>query len=124
MKIYYAHSKIQYGSGVEASDLARLHAYYPTGLVIDPNKDIGERGAIQPYLDVVRQCDRVYVRCIDEEEPYFIGKGVFSEVAYALAYGKQVFLLIGNDGDAVPVCGLKITDTKDWKRKYGILIPV
>ena len=57
MKIYYAHSKKIYDTKVEKKQLKYLKNRFKEYNVICPNNDIGELGSIQPYLDVVSQCE-------------------------------------------------------------------
>ena len=111
--VYYAHSKLTYNTKLEADDLALLRSI--CGKVIDPNKDLGEQKGIQPYLDAVKSCNTLVLRCYQFP---FIGKGAFCEVCWALAYGK-LCKTFNESGQLVSLFGVVLNDGKDWKIKYG-----
>ena len=111
MKVYFAHSMIHYGSGDEKIALMFLRKRFET--VIDPNKDMGEQGDIVPYLAKITECDAV---CVMEYEG-FVGKGVFSEVKFALLCKKPVYAMRNNK--LYIVKSVKVYDSTDWKIAYG-----
>src|ERR1039458_8911735 len=111
--VYYAHSKLTYNTKLETDDLILLRGLH--GKVIDPNKDLGERGGIQPYLDSVKSCEGLVLRCYIFP---FVGKGAFCEICWALAYGKTC-MVFNQEMNLVPLNGIVLHDAKDWKVKYG-----
>jgi hypothetical protein len=115
--IYYAHSKLIYGTTREEKERAYLEKLFK---VICPNRDMGERGSIDPYLDMVSQCSAVI--CSEYEK--HIGRGVFSEVEHALKLGKRVLCIRGEPGEYIlhPIQGIKIIDENDWRYFYGKII--
>ncbi len=117
-KVYYAHSKRIYDTPREAKELRYLNKKFSNNIV-DPNKDIGELGNMEPYLKKVRECDIV----ICSEFMKHIGKGVYEEVADGLRKNKKVFVLRkGIFGFCLKkVKELKIIDSIDWKIYYGKL---
>lgn len=114
MKVYYSHSKKTYGTAVEA--VARKGLEGALGEVLCPNRDIGEKGALQPYLDAIDYCDAV----VCTEYMGHIGRGVYDEVCHALMKRKDVFVL--RKGELIAVVGAKIVDPNDWAVRYGKLI--
>lgn len=115
-KIYYAHSKLIYGTDTEASAIAYLKQQ---GFeVLCPHNDLGELGSIQPYLQAIDTCEAVIIH------PYkgFIGRGVFEELKHTLCNNKSASVLCYNivTGYSLhPVKGYKLHDQMDWKFKYG-----
>lgn len=108
---YFAHSKKLYGTKLE-KDLKQIleSLNYP---ILCPNKDIGELGGIQPYLEIIDQCAGLIVH----EYQNFVGKGCFMEVQHALINNKLVFVLRGTT--LVPVHSVHLIDPTDWTFKYG-----
>lgn len=84
--------------------------------VINPNTDIPKSNDMKPYLAAVRNSYGVICSEIDGH----IGKGVFSEIAQALAEGKKTFVLRGKI--LIPIRGLRVVNDKDWKLSYGKVI--
>lgn len=112
-EVYFAHSKLIYGTKEEEKALKHLRKVF--GSVVCPHNDMGELGSIYPYLERVSKC------CLVVALPYknFIGKGVFSEIEHALALNKPVLVLKGKE--LKTVYGVVVNDSKDWKFKYGKL---
>jgi hypothetical protein len=112
-KIYYAHSKMIYGTMQEKEEIALLRKKYK---VVDPNNDMGELGNIQPYLRRIEKCDGV----VCSEYNGYIGKGVYTEVEHALRLGKFVFCI--RKGKLLVVKELLPVDGQDWARRYGKIV--
>jgi hypothetical protein len=121
---YYAHSKLSYGMPREKDELAFLEQSYR---VICPNRDIGERGEMEPYLTAVRLCQETII------SPFLlpsgqvrarIGKGCYHEVAMALALGRSTYCLLPTKTSfkLVVVRGICTFDTTDWKQTYAEVI--
>jgi len=87
--VYYAHSKTQYGSDVEYRDIAFLARRFN---VVCPHNTLGQLPSIEQYLNAVRECDAVVVRCVSG---LHVGLGVFQEIREALKSGIPVFVLRG-----------------------------
>lgn len=113
MRAYFAHSKLDYGTRKEVRVRLRIRQRF--GDVLCPNRDIGERGSIAPYLEAIDQCQTVAVL----EHGGFVGRGVFVEVEHALSRKKPVWALRGPDW--APVKGVRLFDPDDWKLRYGKL---
>lgn len=116
--IYYAHSKLTYGSARELAELKWLESRYN---VLNPNTFIGERGAMAPYLAAVAMCELLAVSPFDG---YYVGKGCFHEVCAALSLEIPVHMLeLDTTGKFFTsrVTGIRIYDPNDWKRNYAIL---
>lgn len=116
--VYYAHSKKIYGTKREIKERAFLEKTFMN--VCCPNRDIGERGDIEPYLEMVRKC----IKVICSEYLNHIGKGVLAEVQEALDKKKPVFCIKRYRANyyLVPVEGVEVFDEYDWKVFYGRLI--
>lgn len=116
--VYYAHSKLIYDTPREKSERSFLEKSF--GKVCCPNRDIGEQGSIDPYLNRVQRSSQV----ICSEYQRHIGKGVFTEVSEALERGKKVFRLkkVKVGWMLEPVSAVKVVDEFDWKVCYGKLI--
>jgi hypothetical protein len=117
--VYYAHSKLIYGTKREKRELAFLKKKFT--FVIDPNKDMGELGSIDPYLKKVDECDMVVCSPHDG----YLGRGQYSEVLHALKLNKPVYsiqksLLFGFQ--LKKVTSVSTFDTNDWSRKYSYLV--
>lgn len=115
-KVYYAHSKRIYDTLREKKELKYLRKKFANN-VVDPNKDIGELGDMEPYLRKVRECDIIV--CSEFEK--HVGRGVFEEVAEGLRKRKKVFVLKkGIFGFCLKkIKGLEVDDYTDWKVYYG-----
>jgi len=115
MKAYWAHSKKIYGTPEEAEILAVLEKVF--GKVVCPNRDIGEKGDIQPYLDAIDNCDTVIV----SEYQDHIGKGVYDEITFAIRE-KDMDVYALRNWEFVGVIAAKIVDPNDWAVNYGRLV--
>jgi len=116
-KIYYAHSKIIYGSKREVKERKFLEKKF---IVLCPNRDIGEKGFMEPYLQAIKGCSKV----ICSEYSGYIGRGVFEEVKSALEDNKPVLCLRLKKSkfNLIEVINVEIVDECDWKFQYGKLI--
>lgn len=115
MKAYWAHSKKIYGTPEEAEILAVLEKVFDK--VVCPNRDIGEKGDIQPYLDAIDDCDAVIV----SEYQDHIGKGVYDEITFAIRE-KDMDVYALRNWEFVGVIAAKIVDPNDWAVNYGRLV--
>ncbi|MFA5395452.1 MAG: hypothetical protein WC346_05460 [Methanogenium sp.] len=114
--VYFAHSKLSYGTRREAEEFLFLKKHFER--IINPNTDLGELGDIKPYLVVASLCDAVVVSAFIDD---FVGKGCFDEVETVLRSNKPVFQLIDRK-KMVKVTNVELFDLDDWKVKYGKLI--
>jgi len=113
--VYYAHSKLIYGSKQERDELTYIRkVFYP---VICPNNDMGERSSIEPYLTQVQKSS--YVVCSEVNE--YIGKGVYQEISEALRRGIPVLALRKRSGifKFHRVLYAIVVDDQDWKYRYA-----
>lgn len=120
-RLYYAHSKRDYGSNREYRDLLYLKNRFTKAKVVCPHNDLGELGSLKSYLDFVDTCSIVIVR----EYESFIGKGVFHEVARALSNQIQIWAIdekIRGKFILTEVAGLHHVSPGDMAVKYGKLI--
>ena len=115
MKVYWAHSKKIYNTPEEAVILAILEKCFTT--VVCPNRDIGEKGGIKPYLDAIAACDAVIV----SEYQNHIGRGAFDEITFAIRE-KDMDVYALRNWEFVGVIAAKIVDPNDWSVNYGRLV--
>lgn len=115
MKVYWVHSKKIYNTPEEAEILAVLEKVFDK--VVCPNRDIGEKGDIQPYLDAIDNCDTVIV----SEYQDHIGKGVYDEITFAIRE-KDMDVYALRNWEFVGVIAAKIVDPNDWAVNYGRLV--
>jgi hypothetical protein len=116
---YFAHSKAIYNTPLENS----MHRVLCTILqnVVCPNKDMGELGAMKPYLNRVKECYGVVVA----EFRGTLGKGAYEEVKYALELDKPVIALRRNSKNKMILIGVDsviLLDPNSWKEGYGKLV--
>ena len=115
MNLYYAHSKKIYNTEVEEDEYSKIRKRFPDAHIVCPNRDVGEKGSINPYLQVVKQCDVV----VCSEFKKLVGKGVATEVTTAISDKKPVYNL---SKDFKEVSGIKLVNNgKDWV-EYARLI--
>jgi len=115
MKVYWAHSKKIYNTPEEAEILAVLEKVFDK--VVCPNRDIGEKGDIQPYLDAIDDCDAVIV----SEYQDHIGKGVYDEVLHTIDNTDLEAYVLRN-WELVAIIHPAIVDPNDWAVNYGRLV--
>ncbi len=111
MGIYYAHSKKIYGTDQEREELAFLESIFDD--VVCPNRDMGELGVMEPYLQKVDECRIV----VCSEFKGHVGNGVASEVVRAIANEHPAYCL--RNKRLYRVGGIKVVDNGDWSVKYG-----
>jgi hypothetical protein len=85
---YYAHSMRKYNTPIEKEEFAFIEECFK-GLVICPNKHIGDLGRIEPYLNVVESSCAVFA----SEYQNCIGWGVYTECTFALERKIPVYLI-------------------------------
>jgi hypothetical protein len=116
LKVYFAHSKKIYNTDLEKHLKAWLKKQYRE--VICPNKDMGELGSVEPYLEMIDTCDIIICR---EHMGYF-GRGVYDEVKHALKRKKLVMVMRHDTNNKIyleRVFKVKIVDECDWEVRYG-----
>lgn len=101
---YYAHSMAIYNSDLEKFEYDYLSDVFD-GLVICPNKHVGERRAIQPYLDIVERVDVLFV----SEYKGYVGSGVYQEIQTALTHNIKIQVITH------PTMDVQLKDFKNVK---------
>jgi len=113
MKIYYAHSRLDYGSDVEKDDIKKILADHAGCAVFNPAKAFSNKGwKLRMRMNMMRGFDLVVVR----EYSGYVGRGVYDEVVQALKYGVKVGVLRG--GGYLDVASVRVVGN-DWRVKYG-----
>jgi|ERR1035437_213229 hypothetical protein len=120
LRIYYAHSKILYGTQQEIDEFGFLQNKFSKATIICPHTTVGELNDSNDYLHVVDCCNKI----IASELNGFIGLGVFVEIARALSNNITAFVLrrSANGFVLLEVSGIEIVNKNDWKVKYGKII--
>jgi len=118
-KIYYAHSKIIYGTAREQEEILFLKQKYPAAVIINPANNIS-RKTMPQFLKLVGDCNLLVVSEFDG----FVGKGAFSEITRALSDDKTVYAMRrqGKKYNLIIVSGVMIIKSHDWKKEYAKLI--
>ena len=116
--VYYAHSKKIYGTKREKQELVFLEKIFKK--VICPNRDMGEKGRIQPYLDRVKKSKLVVV----SEYRKHIGKGCFCEIKQAQVNNISVLVLRKDEKGFYfkSVQKMYHVDKNDWAVGYGAIL--
>lgn len=119
-KIYFAHSKMIYGTQQEVEEFEFIKEKFPKASIICPHKTVGELNDSKDYLYIVDCCNSVIV----SEFNGFVGFGVFVEIARALSNYTSVSVLRKRADEfyLLKVTGLEIINQNDLKNKYGKLI--
>lgn len=116
MKVYYAHSMRIYNSQRERQEVhflrLRLHQ------VTNPNGLLSRYGWKDEARKLIFHCDAIMV----SEYREHIGKGVYTEIHFASAMHKPVFVL--RDRELVPITldNVEIVDPYDWKVRYAKIV--
>jgi hypothetical protein len=117
-KIYYAHSKLIYGTSREAEELGYIKRKYPRATIINPAglKDLTK---IKEFLKIVGKCNLVVV----SEYSGFIGKGALVEIARAFSNDIPVKVIrtVADTMTLSAVSGFEIINAHDWKIRYALL---
>ena len=96
MTIYYAHSKMKYGTEIEKLEIELIQRTYPDAKIINPAEEV-DQTAPEPdimrwCLNAIRRADIVVFSSVNST----VGQGVFSEVMYALYKKKPVYYIKWN----------------------------
>lgn len=85
---YYAHSKKKYNTEFERAEYDFLKKAF-NGHIICPNIHIGDKLSFDPYLNMVKKADVIFVSEYDN----FIGRGVYEECKLALKLKKPIYVI-------------------------------
>lgn len=116
LKIYYAHSKRIYGTPREKSEREFLEQHFKE--VLCPNRDMGEKGSIEPYLRAIETVEAV----VCSEYKDHIGRGVFDEITFAMNKKMAVYCLREIEAmkrALIKVASAAIVDANDWAVRYA-----
>jgi hypothetical protein len=116
---YYAHSKRIYNKPIEKLEYDFIQSNF-YGHCICPNLHIGEKGGIQPYLDIIKKYDVVYI----SEYEGFIGKGVAEECLTALEHNIPIHILKGEypNFNLKKVTGIEIINSNNWIQYAKVIL--
>lgn len=113
MRIYYAHAKCTYGTGIEEAEMGLIKKKFPQLEIVDPGSHEENR---EKQLKGMRYCLELINRCNILVFSRLLGRitaGVGKEVNHALASRIPVYQLTGNGMKLVkkPVRHLSIPET-------------
>jgi len=114
-KAYFAHSKLTYGSKEEHLCKIKISKLFQ---LFCPNEHIAKKNpqaSHNLYNKAIDDCKRIVFI------PYkgFIGKGVYSNVAYALSKKYPVYVYDSINDMLIKVISVCINDSTDWSIKYA-----
>jgi hypothetical protein len=114
---YFAHSMEKYNTAQEQQEYDFIVKHF-NGFVICPNKHIGERGSIEPYLGIVAKVDVVFV----SEFEGCVGRGVYEECICSMKNKIPVYVLKEKKKTFYfeVLTTIEIIDRSNWK-KFGKL---
>jgi hypothetical protein len=123
--LYYAHPMEMYGTTQEAADISLIMEMFPEYHIYNPNNHEARMGAelhgMRFFTDIVKACDLVVFRSIEEPLPkrihQDIGAGVGKEILTAEASGIPVLEISRIAGIERRI--LSITDTRKHLRQVG-----
>lgn len=123
--VYFAHSKLDYGSPRAIGALIAIATARPGAAVLDPSR-IDDR-VFGKLVALLGSIDRLYaftVALADEvialEHEGHVGRGVYRELEEAAHLGKPRHVL--RDGVLLPVVDLEIIDPADLRVRFGRVI--
>jgi len=94
--IYYAHSRMIYGSKLETYYYEHIRKMFNYEEIINPSSDIPQDLdsdlIMELCYDKISRCDVLVFTCIDG----YVGIGVYNEIRHAFDCGVYVYLLIHN----------------------------
>jgi hypothetical protein len=85
---YFSHSIEKFNKAQEQLEYDFIDRHF-NGFVICPNKHIGARGSMKPYLDILAKVDVVFV----SEFEGFVGRGVYQECFCSMEMKLPVYVL-------------------------------
>ena len=123
MTIYYAHSKMKYGTEIEKAELELIRRTYPDAKIINPAEEV-DQTAPEPdimrwCLNAIRKSDIVVFSSVNST----VGQGVFSEVMYAVYKHKPVYYIKWNSLHDFGFYELLPIDGKADEKAFANVIP-
>ncbi|MHA1197867.1 MAG: 3'-5' exonuclease [Candidatus Heimdallarchaeaceae archaeon] len=121
-QIYYAHSMKIYRKKQEKNELKIIRKIYPEANIINPakyeKKWKGSTGKeiMKRCLDLLSKSDIVIFSALRYGDEYFVGKGVYVEVKFALELNMKVFFL---SDKLEHNFSIDVYDDTDWELKFA-----
>lgn len=122
--VYFAHSRIDDHSFAAAKARGTIRSIRPRARILE-SADIAE--IWHDLTDRLGGHDAVYKLIIESvsevfalEHAQFVGRGVYHEVAIALANGKPAYAI--RDGRAVQIERCTVANPEDYSRRFGRLL--
>ncbi|MCG3226682.1 MAG: 3'-5' exonuclease [Candidatus Heimdallarchaeota archaeon] len=123
-RVYYAHSLNIYRSKQERKELKLIKRTLSKAEIINPavyekkwKKSTGKE-IMKRCLDLMSNSDIVVFSAIEQENKYFVGKGVFIEVKFAEELGMEIYFI---SEELEKKYTLDMYDDNDWSLKFGIV---
>lgn len=121
-QIYYAHSMKIYRKKQEKNELKIIKKLYPKAEIINPTKyekkwkDASGKEIMKRCLDLLSQSDIVIFSALKYYDNYFVGKGVYVEVKFALELNMKVFFL---SDKLEHNFSIDVFDDTDWELRFA-----
>ena len=121
-KVYYSHSMKIYSKKAERREIKAIKKFYPKTEIFNPakyeKKWKGSSGKeiMKKCLDILSRSDIVIFSAREEHGEYFIGRGVYIEVNFALELKMRVFFLTDKLENNFTVT---VFDESDWEMKFA-----
>jgi len=121
-QVYYAHSMKIYGKKQEKREIKRIKQVYPKAEIINPAKferkwkELPAKEIMKRCLDILSKSDILIFSALEENEEYYIGRGVYLEVNFALELKMKVFFLKNRLENNFTI---EIFNDTDWEFKFA-----
>ncbi len=121
-QIYYAHSMKIYRKKQEKREIKVIKTIYPKAKIINPAKyekkwkGFSGKEIMSKCLDILSKSDIVIFSALELNDEYFIGRGVYVEVNFALELKMKVFFITDR---LEPNFTIDIFDDTDWEVKFA-----
>jgi DNA polymerase III alpha subunit (gram-positive type) len=121
-QVYYAHSMKIYGRKQERRELKAIKKTYTDVKIINPAKfekkwkELPGKEIMKRCLDILSKSDVVIFSAIEEDGEYYIGRGVYVEVNFALELKMKVLFLSDRLEHNFTI---DIFDDTDWEFRFA-----
>ena len=121
-QIYYAHSMKIYDKKQEKREIKLIKQIYPNADLINPAKyerkwkKLSGKEIMKKCLDLLSKSDVVIFSAVKLDNGYFIGRGVFVEVKFAIELKMKVFFIIDKLEHNFTI---DVFDENDWELKFA-----
>ena len=120
--IYYAHSMQIYKSKQEKKEIKTIKKIFPKAEIVNPAKyekkwkKLSGKEVMAKCLDLISNSDIVIFSAVEQDNKYFVGRGVYVEVKFAQEIKKDIYYLkeiLESD------FSIEIYDDDDWGLRFS-----